>query len=166
MEDVICFLHYSLKLTTLVRWYLSLAIVLVMVDVWNASPCTSNQDRTLTAVCGRIFTLKNFVIVSKQYLNRRMHLVISNVHVVTGSNSTIQSNYRTSRIPRYCCPNLHRSPSMSHNWNRAFRIVAFLWRSPNIIPDWCWGPYCVFTDVRRPGFVTITSSFSPFGVVQ
>jgi hypothetical protein len=34
--------------------------------------------------------------------------------------------YRTSRIPRYCCTNYHRSTSMFHSWNQAFRITDFL----------------------------------------
>jgi len=31
-----------------------------------------------------------------------IYLVTENVHIDTGNNSTIQSNYRTTRIARYC----------------------------------------------------------------
>ena len=46
----------------------------------------------------RTVVLKNCLIVRKQHLDHRMHLATANVHVVTGSNSTIQNKYRTSRI--------------------------------------------------------------------
>jgi len=46
----------------------------------------------------RNVVLKNCIIVMKQHLDHRMYLATSNVHVVTGSNSTIQSKYRSSRI--------------------------------------------------------------------
>ena len=70
-----------------------------------------------------------------------MHLVTWNVHTVTGSNSPIHSNHRTSRIPRYCCPNHRRSPSMFHSWNQEFSIIGFCGRSA-----WCW--------VQRDGQLT------------
>ena len=70
-----------------------------------------------------------------------MHLVTWNVHTVTGSNSPIHSNHRTSRIPRYCCPNHCRSPSMLHSWNQEFIIIGFCGRSA-----WCW--------VQRDGQLT------------
>jgi hypothetical protein len=46
----------------------------------------------------QIVVLKYCIIVGKQHLDHRMQLATSNVHVVTGSNSTIQSKYRTTRI--------------------------------------------------------------------
>jgi len=46
----------------------------------------------------QIVVLKNCNIVRKQHVNQRMHLATSNVDIVTGSNSTIQSKYRTSRL--------------------------------------------------------------------
>jgi len=46
-----------------------------------------------------------------------MNLVTLIVHVVIGNNSTIQSKDMTLKIPRYCCPNHHRSNSMFHSWN-------------------------------------------------
>ena len=49
-------------------------------------------------VYGRSVILKNCIIVRKEHLDHRMHLASKNVHVVTGSNSTIQSKYSTSRI--------------------------------------------------------------------
>ena len=58
-----------------------------------------------------------------------MHLVTWDVNAITGSNSTIQSNYSTSRIPRYCCPNHRRYASMFHSWNQAFRITDLRGRS-------------------------------------
>jgi hypothetical protein len=61
-----------------------------------------------------------------------MYLVNQNVHVVTGSDPTIHSNYKTSRIPIYCCPNDHRSASMFHSWNQALGIIGFFGRSPKI----------------------------------
>ena len=89
---------------------------------------------TSCCVYGQIVILKNS-IVRKQHLDHRMQLV-TYVHVVTGSNSAIQSNYRTSIIPKYFCPNHHRSTSMFHIWNQAFRMVGFLGHSPNINPPW------------------------------
>ena len=83
----------------------------------------------------------------------------------------MQGNYRTSRIPRYCCLNHHRFASMFHSWNQAFRNTGFLGRSPNINPAWCeqcegWLilQYYVFPIIRRPGFIFITPCFSPFNV--
>jgi hypothetical protein len=68
---------------------------------WSVSSCCSNQDWTLLAVCVcKLSSWKNYVNVRKQHLVHRMQLVTHNVHVDTGSNSTIHSNYRTSRIPR------------------------------------------------------------------
>ena len=76
-------------------------------------------------------------------------------------------------MPKYCCPNLHRSATIFHSWNQAFRIMGFLGRSPNINPAWCWEqsegrlswPYYVFPPIRRPGFMIITPYFSHFSVV-
>jgi len=54
-------------------------------------------------VYGRIVILKNCIIVRKQHLDHRMHLATQNGHIVTGSNSTIQRNYRTTKrklVPR------------------------------------------------------------------
>ena len=93
--------------------------------------------------------------------------------MVTGSNSTIQSNNRISRIPRYCCPNHHGSTSVFQSWKEAFRIIGFLGHSPNINLAWCseqhegwliW-PYYTFPIIRRSGFMIITPSFLPFRIV-
>ena len=46
----------------------------------------------------QIVVLKYCIFVRKQHLDHRMQLDTSNVHVITGSNLTIQSKYRTSRI--------------------------------------------------------------------
>ena len=72
-----------------------------------------------------------------------------------------------AEIPRYCCPNHHRYSSMFHGLNQAFRIIGFLVRS-------VWrreqeegrliSPYHVFPIARRPYFMIITLSFSPFSV--
>ena len=59
---------------------------------------------TCGCMCGRIAIVKNCIIVRKQHLDHRMHLVTQNIHIVTGSNLTTQSNYRTSRIPTYWLP--------------------------------------------------------------
>ena len=101
-----------------------------------------------------------------------MHLVISNVHAVTACNSTIQSNYRTSRIPRYSCPNHHRSISIFPSWNQAFRILDFLGHSLNINLEWwkqwegwlIW-PYFIFLIIIYPGFMIITPSLLLFSIV-
>jgi len=95
-----------------------------------------------------------------------------NVHIVTGSNSTIQDNYRTSRLSRYC-PTHQRSASVLHSWNQASRIIGFLGRSPNINPAWRWEqrerrlvwPCYVVLFIRRPGFIIIIPSFSLFSFV-
>ena len=64
-----------------------------------------------------------------------MHLVTWRVHVVTGSNSTTQSNYGTSRIPKYCFSDRHRSAFVFHSWNQAFRILGFLGDGGNNVKD-------------------------------
>ena len=63
-------------------------------------------------VCGPIVIVKNSIIFRKEHPDHRVHLVTQNVNIVTGSNSTDHSNYRTSRIPRYGYPNHHRSTSI------------------------------------------------------
>jgi len=106
-------------------------------------------------------------------MGHRNHLVIIHVHLVTGSNSTIHGNYKTTRIPRNCCPNDHRSASMFHSWNQTFRIIGFLGRSPKRNLPWCCEqregrlivPYYVFPAISRPGFMTMTPCFSPFSAV-
>ena len=120
-----------------------------------------------------IVILKNCIIVRKQHVNHRMPQVTLNVHVITGRNSTIHSNYRTSSTPKYCCPNRRRSFSIFHSWNLAFRIIGFIGCSPNINRTWCWEqregrliwPYYVFPIISSPGFMIITPSFGPFSVV-
>ena len=90
-----------------------------------------------------------------------------------GSNSTIWNNFRTSRIPRYCCPNHHRFTSMFNRWNQALRIKGCLGCSPHINAPWCWEqcegwliwPYYVFPIIRHPDFMVITPPFSPCSVV-
>ena len=95
------------------------------------------------------------------------------VHVVTGSNSTIQSNYRTSRIPKYCFPDRQRSAFVFHSWNQAFRILGFLGSSANITPSWwreqregrlIW-PYYAFPVITCPDCMNVTPSLSHFSVV-
>jgi hypothetical protein len=76
----------------------------------SASSCSSNQDWTLLAVYGQIVIFKNCIIGRKQHLDCKMHMVTKNVHIATGCNWTLPSNYRTGRIPRYCCLNHHRPP--------------------------------------------------------
>ena len=78
----------------------------------------------------------------------------------------------TSRTPRYCCHYHHRSASLFHSWNQAFRIIGFLGCSQSINPAWCWEqregqliwPYYIFLIIRHPGFMIITPSFSPFTI--
>ena len=58
--------------------------------------------------------------------------------------------------PLYCCPNRHRSTSIFHSWDQAFRIIGCLGRSPNLNPTSCWEqregrliwPYYVFPIIR------------------
>ena len=136
----------------------------------SASSWCLNQDWTLLAVC--MGELSCWEIASLSGNNIwTIGKITWNVHVVTGSNSTIQSNYRTSIIPRYC-PTHHRSVSMFHSWNQAFRIIDFLGRFPNINSAWweqregrlVW-PWYVAPFVRRPRFIIITPSFSLFTFV-
>jgi len=62
---------------------------------------------------------------------------------------------------------------MFHRWNQTFRNAGFLARSANINPAWRWEqregwliwPYYVFPFIRRPDFMIITPSFSPFSIV-
>jgi hypothetical protein len=51
--------------------------------------------------------------------------------------TAVKGNNETNRIPRYCRPNHDRTSSVFHSWNRAFRIVGFLGRSPNVTSSWC-----------------------------
>ena len=85
----------------------------------------------------------------------------------------MQGNYRTSTVPRYCCPNHHRFTSKFYSWNQAFRNTGFLGRSPNINLTW----FCEqrrrtthFTILRisnheASGFMIITPSFSLISLV-
>ena len=117
---------------------------------------------------GRNVILKKCIIVRGNTLDHRMH------NVVSGSNSTTQSNFGTSIMPRYCCSGRHRSVSIFHSWNQAFSIIDFFGRSPNINPTWCWEIheglhawlYYVFPCIRCPGFVIVNTIFGgPFSVV-
>jgi len=94
----ICFSPCFLKLTTVVRRYLRWATVLAreVVEVHLHASQTKNEHFWLCV--WRIVVLKNCNIVRKQHVNQRMHLATSNVHTVNGSNLTIQSKYRTSRL--------------------------------------------------------------------
>jgi hypothetical protein len=104
--------------------------------------------------------------------HHQAHLITYNVHPSTGSNSTIQCNYRTSKITRYCYLK-HRSTSTFHSWNQPFRIIGFLKHSPNINLGWCWNnmkndwsdqtTYFQSSDVQV--LWSITPYFSPFGIV-
>ena len=84
----------------------------------------------------------------------------------------LKSNYRTSRIQRYCCPTYHTSAPMLHSWNQAFRIIGLLGHSPNINLDWCWEQhewwliwqYYIFPIIRCQSFMITTPTFSPFGI--
>jgi hypothetical protein len=125
---------------------------------WGASSCFSNQNWTLLAVCiGKVLSWKSASLLGGKKLDHRMH------HVVPSSNSTTQSNYGTSILPRYCCLFRHRSASIFHSWNQAFRIIKFLGPSPNINPTWRWEKheglnvwlYYVLPCIRHPVFVII-----------
>jgi len=94
----ICFSSCSLKLTTEVRRYLRWVIVLARKDVEVHLHASQTKNEHFWLRVWRIVVLKNCNIVRKQHVNHRMHLATSNVHIVTGSNSTIQSKYRTSRL--------------------------------------------------------------------
>jgi len=95
-------------------------------------------------------------------------------HIVPGSNLTTQSNFGTSIMPRYCCSDRHRSASTFHGWNRAFSIIDFLGRSPNINLTWCWEKYeglhiwlyYMLPCIRCPGFVIIFGCLALFSVIR
>ena len=73
-----------------------------------------HSDITLIILHGQILILYNW----RRYLSinpRTMH------HVAPGSNSTTQSNFGTSRIPRYCCSGHHRFVSTFHNWKQTLQ---------------------------------------------
>ena len=108
--------------------------------------------------------LKHFVINRQKHLARRMHVVTWDVNAVTGSNSTIQSNYRTSRIPRYCCQNHRRYASMFHSWNQADLLGRLAWCGEQHEGRLVW-PYYVFPVIRRPGFMIAIPSFTLFSFV-
>jgi hypothetical protein len=137
----------------------------------NASSCSLNQDWTLLVVCMDELSCWEIASLSGNNIWTRGKITW-NVHVVTGSNSTNQNNYRTSRLPRYCSTH-YRSASMLHSCNQACRILDFLGRSPNINPAWCWEqregrlvwPCYVVPFIRRPGFIIVTPSFSLFSFV-
>jgi hypothetical protein len=76
---------------------------------WSAPSFCPIQEWTLLAMwMGKLSSWKSASLLGSNILTR-MHLVAS---TPTGSNLTIQSNYRTSRIQRYCYPNRNRSASM------------------------------------------------------
>jgi len=94
----------------------------------NKSGCVYRKTVNLEKV---IIIRNNIWIIGCTWLTKIYHLI-------AGSNSTIPSNYGTSRIPRYCCPYHYRSISMFHLWNQAFRIIGYLGHTPNIKPGRCW----------------------------
>ena len=104
------------------------------------SSCSTNPEWTLLAMFkGQLSSWKTASLWWNIWTETHLFdLVTYNVHPATGSNSTNQCNYRTSGIPWCCCPNHHRSASMFHSWNQAFRIIGFLEHSPNINPGCCW----------------------------
>jgi len=151
----ICFSPCSLKLTTVDRQYLRWVIVLARDDVevhLHASQTTTEHFRL--CVWWNVI-LKNCNIFRKQHMNHRIHLATSNAHIVTGSNSTIQSKYRTSRLLDIAAQIItDLVPCFS--WNQASRIIGFLGWGPNINLTWCWEqwegwliwPYYVFPVIR------------------
>jgi len=86
-------------MTAVIRWHLRLAIMLAREDNECIFMLLQPRLNTYGWVYGRTVILKNCITVTKKHLDHRMHQFIQNVHVVTGSNSTLQ---RTSGIPRYC----------------------------------------------------------------
>jgi hypothetical protein len=162
-----CFSPHSIKLTTVVQWYLRLAIVLAR-DYDEVHLHAVQRLNTSGRVYGWIVILKN-CIAFMRHMEHSMHLVNWNLHLVTGSNSSFE---RTSSIPRYSCPNHHRTTSVFHIWNQAFKTMGFLRCCPNRYPAWCqeqhgrliW-PYYVSPVIRRPGFMIITPHFSPQSVI-
>jgi hypothetical protein len=55
-----------------------------------------------------------------------MHLITQPVHMSPCSNLAMKGNIGTNRIPRYFCPNHHRTSPMLHCWNQASCFVGFL----------------------------------------
>ena len=131
MEARNCFSPYSLKLTIVIWWYLRRVITQAREDTKCIFMLLKPRLNTYGCVYGQTVILKKWITVTKHHLDQTMHLFTQNVHKVTGSNLTIQ---RANRIPRYCCPNHHRSTCMFHSRNQAFRTRGFLGRSPNT--DW------------------------------
>lgn len=82
------------------------------------------------------------------------------VHLLSFSSPTMRDNNGTKRIPRYCCPNLHRTSPAFRCWNQAFQIDG----SRNIKPSCCTedreNPYHSFTVVGRPCFTAVTLPFT------
>jgi hypothetical protein len=166
VEEGICFSPYFLKLSTVVWWYLSLAIVLARedVDVHLHVSLTKTENYWL-CVRAKCYLEKLHHCLGKT-LDHRMH------HVVPGSNLTTQSNFETSIMPRYCCSGRHRSASICHSWNQAFSIIDFIGHSPNINPTWCCEKhglliwlYYMLPCIRCTGFVIITPPFWLFSTV-
>jgi len=159
----------------MVRWYLTLAIVLGREDAETPlhAPLTTNEHFWLCVLANCHLEKMASSLGNNIWTISCCNWLPTLCLLIIDSNTTIQSNYRTSRIPRYCCPNHHRSGSMFHSWNQAFRIIGYLGRFPNTNPAWFWElrdwrliwPYNVFPVIRRPSFMIITPSFSPFRVV-
>jgi hypothetical protein len=90
MEEAICLSPSPLNLTTAVRSYLSVAIVLAREGVEVHLHTAQTQTEHFCYVHGRTVILKSCFIVRIQHLDHRMHLATYTVNVVTGSISTIQ----------------------------------------------------------------------------
>jgi len=138
MEEGICFSPCSLKLTTVVQWYLSLVSVLVreVVGVHIHAPETKTEHfwlRVLTnshldkllwnnfwtrgyiwslAVIWPLRVIKDPAEckdITAQIVMKQ--LLDQRIHLVTGSNLTTQSDNGSSRMQRYYCPNYYETSS-------------------------------------------------------
>jgi hypothetical protein len=116
-------------------------------------------------VYGQTVILKNCITVMKKHLDHRMHLFIPNVHVVAGSNSTIQ---KTSRIPRYCAKIITDLPACfivgtKHSGQQASLGILQTQTRPDHGKQhkgWLIWPYYIIPVTRHPGFMIITLFFS------
>ena len=148
----ICFSSCSLKLTTVIQWYLRWVIVLDRedVEVHLHAAQTKTEHFCMGKSSWKIASLlgNNTWTTGCTWLPKISTQSLAVIRPCTGAANA-----------RYCCPNHHRSGSMFHSWNQAFRIIGFLGWCPNINPAWCleqhegwliW-PYHVFPIIRWPG---------------
>jgi hypothetical protein len=93
-----------------------------------------------------------------------MHLITQPVNVLPCSSSAIKGDNGTKRIPRYWWPNRHRTSSVFHCWNQAFRILGVLRCYPNVKDGSSDYITRAFPVVWCPGFMVVTPSFTHMSI--